>query len=60
MLPSGMLHHMALVRTYVSEEQITSIIRVTRNSKLGATLKVTINQSMHDIEHSPSSAAAAF
>jgi hypothetical protein len=30
MVSSGMLHHVALVRTYVSEELSASIIRVTR------------------------------
>jgi hypothetical protein len=41
MSPSGMLHHVALVRTDVSEERIVSIIRVTRISGLGTTLAVT-------------------
>jgi hypothetical protein len=40
-----MLHCVALVQTDVSEECITSIIRVTRTGKLG-TLAVTSNQSM--------------
>jgi hypothetical protein len=43
---SGMLHYLALERTNVSEERITSIIRVTRISELGRTLTVTDNQSM--------------
>jgi hypothetical protein len=42
---SGMLHHVALVRTDVSDELMGSIIRVTRVSKLGM-LAVTRNQSM--------------
>jgi hypothetical protein len=40
-----MLHHVALVRTDVSEELSASIIRVTRISELG-TLAVTSNQRM--------------
>jgi hypothetical protein len=40
---SGMLHHVALVITEVSEEHITSIIRVTRIGML-ETLEVTSNQ----------------
>jgi hypothetical protein len=40
-----MLHYVALVRTDVSEECITSIIRLTRTGQLG-TLAVTSNQSM--------------
>jgi hypothetical protein len=46
MLPSGMLHHVALVRTYVSEECITSIISMTRIGELETTLAVTSNWSM--------------
>jgi hypothetical protein len=45
MSSSGTLCH-ALVWTDVSEEHITSIIRVKRNSKLGRTLSVTSNWSM--------------
>jgi hypothetical protein len=37
---SGMLRRMALVSTEVSEEHITSIIRVTRIGELGTTLAV--------------------
>jgi hypothetical protein len=44
MASSGMLHHVALVRTDVSEELSASIIRVTRISELGITLAVTINR----------------
>jgi hypothetical protein len=43
---SWMLHHVALVRTNVSEEGIDSIIRVTRIGELGTMLPVTSNQSM--------------
>jgi hypothetical protein len=39
---SGMLHHVALVRSDILEEHITSIIRVTGINKLG-TLEVTSN-----------------
>jgi hypothetical protein len=41
---SGMLRRVALVRTYVSEERIASIIMVTRISELGTTLAVTTNR----------------
>jgi hypothetical protein len=42
-MSSGMLRHVALVRTDVFEELSTSIIRVTRISELG-TLAVTSNK----------------
>jgi hypothetical protein len=42
---AGMFCHVAVVRTHVSEEHITSIIRVTRISELGTMLAVTGNQS---------------
>jgi hypothetical protein len=42
---SGMLHHVALVRTDFLEECIASTIRVTRVSELG-TAMVTSNRSM--------------
>jgi hypothetical protein len=45
MLSSGMLRRVALVRTDVSEECISSIIRVKRIDELGITLAVTDNQS---------------
>jgi demethoxyubiquinone hydroxylase (CLK1/Coq7/Cat5 family) len=38
---SGMLRSVALVRTDVSEERNTSIIRVTRIGELGTTIVVT-------------------
>jgi hypothetical protein len=41
---SGMLRHLALVRTYVSEERIACIIRVTRIGELGTTQAVTSNR----------------
>jgi hypothetical protein len=43
MASSGMLHHVALVRTDVSEELSASFIRVTRIGELKATLAVTSN-----------------
>jgi hypothetical protein len=41
-----MLHHVALVRTDVSEELSASVIRVTRIGELG-TLAITSNRHMH-------------
>jgi hypothetical protein len=44
MVSFGMLHHVAPVRTDVSEELSTSFIRVTRIGELGTTLAVTSNR----------------
>jgi hypothetical protein len=41
---SGMLRHVAVVRTDLSEDCSSSIIKVTRISELGATLAVTRNR----------------
>jgi hypothetical protein len=43
MASSGMLRHMALVRTDVSEELSASFIRVTRIGELRTELAVTIS-----------------
>jgi hypothetical protein len=43
MASAGMLRRVALVRTDVSEELSTFIIRVTRFGELGTTLAVTSN-----------------
>jgi hypothetical protein len=44
MSSSGMLRHVALVRTDVSEELSASIMRVKRIGELGTTLAVTSNR----------------
>jgi hypothetical protein len=44
MVSSGMLRHVTLVRTDVSEELGASIIRVTRIGELGTTLAATNNR----------------
>jgi hypothetical protein len=38
MVSSGMLRHVALVRTHVSEECSASVVRVTRIGELGTML----------------------
>jgi hypothetical protein len=43
MASSGMLHHVALVRTGVSEELSASFIRMTTIGELGTTQAVTSN-----------------
>jgi hypothetical protein len=42
---SGMLHRVALVKTYASEEYFASITRVTRTGELGTTLAIISNRS---------------
>jgi hypothetical protein len=44
MASSGMLRHVALVKTDVSEERSASIIKVTRIGELGTTLVLTSNR----------------
>jgi hypothetical protein len=44
MVSSGMLRRVTLVRTDVSEELISSFIRVARIGELGTTLAVTSNR----------------
>jgi hypothetical protein len=44
MASSGMLRHVALVRVNVSEEYITSVIRVTRIGELEMALAVNSNR----------------
>jgi hypothetical protein len=44
MASSGVLHHVVLVKTDVSEELSASFIRVTKIGELGATLAVTSNR----------------
>jgi hypothetical protein len=44
MVSSGMLRHVALVKTDVSEELSAYFIRVTRIGELGTTLAVTSNR----------------
>jgi hypothetical protein len=42
----GMLRHVALVRTDISEEPSASVIRMTRVGKLGTMLAITSNRHM--------------
>jgi hypothetical protein len=44
MASSGMLRHVARVRTDISEELSASIIRMTRISELGTMLAITSNR----------------
>jgi hypothetical protein len=44
MASSGMLRHVALVKTDVSEELSAPLIRVARNGEVGTTLAVTSNR----------------
>jgi hypothetical protein len=46
MMCSGMLRHVALVRTDISEELSASSVRATRIGELGTTLAVTSNRRM--------------
>jgi hypothetical protein len=49
MVSSGMLRHVAFVRTDLSEDLSASFIRVTRIGELGSTLAVTSNRTRHNI-----------
>jgi hypothetical protein len=44
MVPFGLLRHVALVRTDVSEEPSVSFVKVTRIGELGTTLAATSNR----------------
>jgi hypothetical protein len=43
MLPTGLLHSVALIRADVSEERIASITKMTRIGELGTTLAISSN-----------------
>jgi hypothetical protein len=45
---SGMFRRVALVRTDVLEERVTSIIRATRIGEIGKTLAVTTTESRYE------------
>jgi hypothetical protein len=49
MVSYGMLRHVVLVRTYVSEEPGSSFIRVTRIGELGTTQAATSNRRLRSI-----------
>jgi hypothetical protein len=49
MASSGVLRHLALIRTVVSEEPSTSIIRVTKSGELGTTLGIVFLRSMRQL-----------
>jgi hypothetical protein len=58
MASSGMLRHVALVRTDVSEECSASFIRVTRLGEQGTTLAVTANNVIESISSRRASVAS--
>jgi hypothetical protein len=53
MVSSGMLRHVALVRTDILEELSASFIRVTRIGELGTTLAVTSKLFLHSVRRLP-------
>jgi hypothetical protein len=55
MSSSGMFRHVVLVRTDVSEELSSSIIRVTRIGETGATLAVSVRRLLVTVNVVPSS-----
>jgi hypothetical protein len=54
-MSTGMLRHVALVKTDVSEERIAFIIRVTRIGVVRATLAVTTRATRRHIPRKPHS-----